>query len=77
MLATVIEALVRSYDHVVLDVGSAAEGELERLAPLAPRAVLVAADPAQPATRAARERLVHAGFANVTVLAGGAQAVAA
>jgi uncharacterized protein involved in exopolysaccharide biosynthesis/Mrp family chromosome partitioning ATPase len=77
MLATVIEALVRSYDHVVLDVGSAAEGEMERLAPLAPRAVLVAADPAQPTTRAARERLVHAGFANVTVLAGGAQAVAA
>ena len=35
MLATVIEALVRSYDHVVIDVGSAADIALERFAPLA------------------------------------------
>jgi uncharacterized protein involved in exopolysaccharide biosynthesis/Mrp family chromosome partitioning ATPase len=77
MLATTIEALVRSYDHVLLDVGSAADGAVERFAPLAPRAVLVAADPANPATRAARERLAQAGFADVTVLAGGAQAAAA
>ena len=77
MLATVIEALVRSYDHVVLDVGSAADVAVERFAPLATRAVLVAADPAHPATRAARERLMMAGFADVTLLAGRAQAVAA
>ena len=77
MLATVIEALVRSYDHVVIDVGSAADVAVERFAPLAPRAVLVAADPANPATRAARERLMMAGFADVTLLAGIAQAVAA
>ena len=77
MLATVIEALVRSYDHVVLDVGSAADVAVERFAPLAARAVLVAADPAHPATRVARERLMLAGFADVTLLAGGAQAVAA
>lgn len=77
MLATVIEALVRSYDHVVLDVGSAADVAVERFAPLAARAVLVAADPAHPATRAARERLMMAGFADVTLLAGMAQAAAA
>jgi uncharacterized protein involved in exopolysaccharide biosynthesis/Mrp family chromosome partitioning ATPase len=77
MLATVIEALVRSYDHVVLDVGSAADVAVERFAPLAARAVLVAADPAHPATRAARERLMMAGFADVTLLAGIAQAAAA
>jgi succinoglycan biosynthesis transport protein ExoP len=77
MLATVIEALVRSYDHVVLDIGSAADGAVERFAPLAARAVLVAADPAHPATRAARERLMMAGFADVTLLAGIAQAAAA
>jgi len=77
MLATVIEALVRSYDHVVLDVGSAADVAVERFAPLASRAVLVAADPAHPATRATRERLMQAGFADVAVLAGGVQAVAA
>jgi uncharacterized protein involved in exopolysaccharide biosynthesis/Mrp family chromosome partitioning ATPase len=77
MLATVIEALVRSYDHVVIDVGSAADIAVERFAALAPRAVLVAADPANPATRAARERLMLAGFADVTLLAGVAQAAAA
>jgi hypothetical protein len=44
---------------------------------LAQRAVLVAADPANPATRAARERLMMAGFADVMLLAGGAQQAAA
>ena len=77
MLATVIEALVRSYDHVVIDVGSAAEVAVERFAPLAQRAVLVASDPANPATRAARERLMMAGFADVALLAGAGQVAAA
>ncbi len=77
MLATVIEALVRSYNHVVIDVGSAADVAVERFAPLAQRAVLVAADPANPATRAARERLMMAGFADVTLLAGASQTAAA
>jgi MinD-like ATPase involved in chromosome partitioning or flagellar assembly len=76
MLATVVEALVRSYNHVVIDVGSAADVAVERFAPLAQRAVLVA-DPANPATRAARERLMMAGFADVTLLAGAAQVAAA
>ena len=35
MLATMVEALVRSYDHVVIDVGSAADIAVERFAPLA------------------------------------------
>jgi MinD-like ATPase involved in chromosome partitioning or flagellar assembly len=77
MLATVIEALVRSYNHVVIDVGSAADVAVERFAPLAQRAVLVAVDPANPATRAARERLMMAGFSDVTLLAGMAQTAAA
>jgi succinoglycan biosynthesis transport protein ExoP len=77
MLATVIEALVHSYDHVVIDVGSAADVAVERFAPLAQRAVLVAADPSNPATRAARERLIMAGFADVTLLAGAVQSAAA
>jgi succinoglycan biosynthesis transport protein ExoP len=77
MLATVIEALVRSYDHVVIDVGSVADIAVERFAPLATRAVLVAADPANPATKAARERLMRAGIAEVTLLAGAPQVVAA
>jgi uncharacterized protein involved in exopolysaccharide biosynthesis/Mrp family chromosome partitioning ATPase len=77
MLATAIEALARSYDHVVLDIGSAADVAVESFAPLAPRAVLVANDPAHPATRAVRERLMTAGFTDVTLLAGMTQAVAA
>jgi len=77
MLTTVIEALVRSYDHVVIDIGSAADVAVERFAQLSPRAVLVTADPASAATLTAREQLTLAGFSDVTLLAGSAQAVAA
>jgi MinD-like ATPase involved in chromosome partitioning or flagellar assembly len=77
MLATMIEALVRSYDHVVLDIGAAADVAVERFAPLAQRAVLVTADPANPSTRATRERLMLAGFADVSLLAGVSAAAAA
>lgn len=77
MLGTVIEALAQSYDHVVIDVGSAADVAVERFAGLAQRAVLVAANPADPATRAARERMAMAGFADVTLVAGASQTVAA
>jgi tyrosine-protein kinase Etk/Wzc len=77
MLAMVIEALVRSYDHVVIDIGSAADIELERFAPLAPRAVLVAADSASPATKAARELLLTAGMTEVTLMIGVPQEIAA
>lgn len=77
MLATMIEALVRTYDHVVIDIGAAPEIPVENFATLASRAVLVAADAANPATLAARERLIAAGFADVTLLLGGARAVAA
>jgi Mrp family chromosome partitioning ATPase len=77
MLATVIEALARSYEYVVVDVGAATDVVAERIAPLAPRAVLVAADPASAVTRTVHERLLKAGFGDVTVVAGGAQAIAA
>jgi len=77
MLATMIEALVRNYDHVVLDVGSAADIALERLAALASRVVLVTADLAHPATKAARDRLMGAGMADVAVMAGAPQVIAA
>ena len=59
------------------DVGSAADIALERFAPLASRAVLVAGDPANAATKAARERLMMAGFTDVTLLSGAPQAAAA
>jgi len=77
MLAVLIEALVRSYDHVVIDVGSAADIAFDRLAQLAQRAVLVTADPGNAATKTAREHLMMAGMADVAVIAGGPQVIAA
>ena len=77
MLSTIVEALVQSYDHVVLDVGAATEAPVERFVPLAQRAVLVAGDPANPATRAVRERLMLAGYADVMLLAGISESAAA
>jgi succinoglycan biosynthesis transport protein ExoP len=67
-LSIAIEALGRSYDHVVIDAGAAAEAPLELLAKLAPRAVLVAPALDNPEAALAREQLLQAGFANVSVL---------
>ncbi len=77
MLATVIEALVRSYDYVVIDAGAASDGTAQHVAGLAGKAVLVTDNPGDPATRATAGQLAMAGFADVAVLAGGAQAAAA
>jgi succinoglycan biosynthesis transport protein ExoP len=68
-LAITLEALSRSYDYVVLDAGALPEIAPERFARLAPRAVLVADDIDGPTTESARERLLSAGFPNVSVLA--------
>jgi Mrp family chromosome partitioning ATPase len=68
-LSITLEALGRSYDHVVVDAGALPEISAERFAQLAPRAVLVAEELDGPATEAARERLLAAGFPNVSVLA--------
>lgn len=77
MLQTIIDALAQSYDHVVLDAGSAADMPVESFAHLAQLSVLVAANPADAVTRSARERMTMAGFADVTMVAGAAQIVAA
>ncbi len=69
-LSITLEALGRSYDHVVIDAGTAGEASLERLAMLAPRAVLVAPEFDNPETAVAREQLLKAGFADVSVLVG-------
>jgi Mrp family chromosome partitioning ATPase len=72
-LSITLEALSRSYDHVVVDGGALPLTSLERLAQLAPRAVLVADQIDGPATEAARGRLLAAGFPNVSVLASAPQ----
>ena len=68
-LAITLEALSRSYDYVVLDVGALSQIAPEKFAKLAPRDILVADDIDGPATESARERLLSAGFPNVSVLA--------
>jgi hypothetical protein len=65
-----LEALARSYDHVVIDAGAVPDMASGPLARIAPRAVLVTADPSHPATQAARERLAAAGFTDVFVFLG-------
>ena len=67
-LAITLEALARSYDHLVIDAGAVPQLDAERFARLAPRAVLIAGVFEDAATFAARERLFGAGFASVSML---------
>jgi uncharacterized protein involved in exopolysaccharide biosynthesis/Mrp family chromosome partitioning ATPase len=69
-LSIVLEALARSYDHVVIDAGTVEDAALDRLALLAPRAVLVTPELDHEATGQVRERLLRVGFAQVNVLVG-------
>ena len=69
-LAMTLEALARTYDHVIVDGGAFTETAAPCLAKLTPRAVLVATQLEHPATQAARERLIAAGFIEVTVMLG-------
>jgi hypothetical protein len=65
-MVTKFHALAQSYDHVVVDAGEATGAEIERIAEVAPQAVLVA-DTVANAT-AARERLLACGFGEVRIL---------
>jgi polysaccharide biosynthesis transport protein len=66
-LTIAMSALARTYEHVVVDAGALPQLALERFARLAPHAVLVAPGLADEATNAARQQLIGAGFANVTL----------
>jgi uncharacterized protein involved in exopolysaccharide biosynthesis/Mrp family chromosome partitioning ATPase len=77
MLKGAVDALAHSYDFVVIDAGSVPEIAVERIAPLATRAVLVTPDAASPAARSARERLMATGMPDVSLTRGAADAVAA
>jgi len=70
-MATNFDALARSYDHVVIDAGPIGGPEIDRLAEIAPHAVLIADSLASAATAAARDVLTAAGFGDVTLLVGG------
>ncbi|HEY4921210.1 MAG TPA: exopolysaccharide transport family protein [Xanthobacteraceae bacterium] len=75
-LAMFIEALARTYDHVMIDAGATFEAPVERLFRLTPRAVLVTTDETSPATQVARDRLAAAGYGEIAVLDGAASASA-
>ena len=76
-LAMMVEALARTYDHVIIDAGTTFEAAVERLHRLAPRAVLVATDETAAPTMVARDRLIAAGYDEIAVLDGAASAAAA
>jgi uncharacterized protein involved in exopolysaccharide biosynthesis/Mrp family chromosome partitioning ATPase len=69
-LAIAIDALARSYEHVVIDVGVLPETPVDRLARLAQYAVLVPGPGFTEAVQLAHDDLISAGFAGVTVFAG-------
>ncbi len=69
-LAIALEALARSYDHVVIDAGALPEIEAERMARLAPRAVLVTDPEDSAGALTARQHMLAAGFGKVSVLEG-------
>jgi polysaccharide biosynthesis transport protein len=62
------DALARSYDYVVVNAGAIADPEIEAVSEIAPHCVLVAETAATSATLSARERLLAAGFDDVTVI---------
>jgi tyrosine-protein kinase Etk/Wzc len=69
-LVITVEALARSYDHVVINAGTLPDMPLEAIAALAPQAVLVADTPDDPISAAAQEHLLAAGFSAVNMLQG-------
>jgi Mrp family chromosome partitioning ATPase/capsule polysaccharide export protein KpsE/RkpR len=66
-LSSAIDALARTYDHVILHVG-AVESAAESVVRLATRAALVAAEPEADAAIALRDQLLLAGFQAVSVV---------
>ncbi len=66
-LTIALSALERTYDHVVIDAGAMPQAPLDRVARLAPHAVLVAPGLAEDAATAAQARLTEAGFSEVTL----------
>jgi succinoglycan biosynthesis transport protein ExoP len=69
-LQIALDALTRTYDHVVIDGGALATMVLEPFARVANRAVLVTTGVADEAATAAGDRLVEVGFTDVTVYGG-------
>jgi succinoglycan biosynthesis transport protein ExoP len=69
-MVTSFDALARGYDRVVIAAGAIIGPDLEAIAAIAPHAIVVAGTLTDAGTASARERLLNAGFADVTVLGG-------
>ena len=69
-LAIALDALARSYDHVVIDAGAVGDFPAERMARFAPQAVLVAGELPTETVDKACEELASACFSDVWLLAG-------
>lgn len=67
-LAMTLDALSRSYNHMVIDAGAMPDVKTITFRRLAPRVVLVAEHLSHPATQAASMRLIASGFKDVILL---------
>jgi hypothetical protein len=67
-IATAFDALVRSYEYLVIDAGAAPDLPLDTLALVTPHAMLIADAASNPVTIAAHEGLRAAGFSDVTLV---------
>ena len=69
-LRTAIDALSRSYDHVIIDASAAPHALDDKIARIAPCAVLVASGLAANKADAVRDHLANAGFTDIAVFTG-------
>jgi succinoglycan biosynthesis transport protein ExoP len=74
-LAVAVDALSRTYDHVIIDAGAAPGVPADRIARLAPCAVMVAGGVAAASADAVRAHLAAAGFEDIAVFDGTAPAI--
>jgi succinoglycan biosynthesis transport protein ExoP len=74
-LKIAIDALTRSYDHVIIDASAAPHALDDKIARLAPCAVLVASGLAANKADAVRDHLANAGFTDIAVFTGAAPAM--
>jgi uncharacterized protein involved in exopolysaccharide biosynthesis/Mrp family chromosome partitioning ATPase len=73
-LRIAVDALSRSYDHVIIDASAAPHALDDKIARLAPCAVLVASSLAPNKASAVRDHLANAGFTDIAVFTGTAPA---
>jgi succinoglycan biosynthesis transport protein ExoP len=69
-MAASFDALARGYDRVIVAAGAIFGPDLEAISAIAPHAIVVAGSLTDAGTASARQRLLDAGFADVTVLGG-------